>query len=270
MPVTLVNEENEGSAVVKTPQNVSEGQDIVLFEGPGARGTRATVFWGPAPEKKRVAEFSRHSVSEALCWLWEERGTPRLRCFNAGQPIVFCGHGILACAYSWWQRYGAPPQVLETDGQRHDLVLEDGHLWLCCPRHAFRETGSIPREWFGDTTPVASEAGGKNGYLVLRWPAGFDLRTLEPDFEAIARGTTRALIATAAAPPGNDCDATLRYFAPQYGNPEDSVTGSACALLAAYWPGSALTFRQCSQRGGLVKSRKRDNTVLISGSIRKA
>jgi predicted PhzF superfamily epimerase YddE/YHI9 len=122
---------------------------------------------------------------------------------------------------------------------------------------------------FDRNSSLAAVAGGESGYWVLRWPDGFDLARLRPDLRAIARSTGRAVIATAA---GGDGDARLRYFAPQYGNDEDTVTGSACVVLADFWRdrlGDTLTFVQQSPRGGSVRTRHLGDSVEIGGRIEK-
>jgi len=122
-------------------------------------------------------------------------------------------------------------------------------------------------DWFNFTPEAAAIAGDKNGYWIMRWPDGFDLKELKPNFAAICRSTNRALIATCRADPGSGHDVGLRYFAPQYGNNEDSVTGSAAVVLANYWRQPKLVLRQFSARGGLINARILDDRVAISGNL---
>ena len=93
-----------------------------------------------------------------------------------------------------------------------------------------------------------------------------DVLALRPDFAAIARLDTFALIATA---PGRDCDFVSRFFAPGAGVNEDPVTGSAHCTLVPYWAGrlgkSKLHARQVSARGGELFCELRGDRVAMSG-----
>jgi len=60
----------------------------------------------------------------------------------------------------------------------------------------------------------------------------------------------------------------VRYFAPAYGQPEDSATGSAAVVLADYWGQSRLRLEQRSARGGFLKTRLSTDSVALSGAIR--
>ncbi len=57
------------------------------------------------------------------------------------------------------------------------------------------------------------------------------IKRLCPDLPAIA-ALKAAVIVTA---PGSDCDFVSRYFAPNFGIPEDPVTGSIHCTLIPYW-----------------------------------
>ena len=240
---------------------------MLLFDGQGTLGTRADVHWGRPPADTSHLDY--WSDAEAQCWLWQDRDGAQARCYNAGRAIAFCGHGLLACAYLWSLERGEPPAFLSTGKTRFRVLQEGGKPWLIAPRPAeCRPCPSRP-SWFGEPPTAAWAVGEENGYIVLQWDAGFDLRGLTPNHEAICRDTDRAVIATSKSLPGKSFDVGLRYFAPQYGNPEDSVTGSACVVLADFWPGENLRFRQYSERGGLVKVRKGDNTVSITGAMHR-
>jgi PhzF family phenazine biosynthesis protein len=94
------------------------------------------------------------------------------------------------------------------------------------------------------------------------------VRSLAPDFRAIARLPRRGVIATARSSAAQ-FDFVSRYFAPAVGIDEDPVTGSAHCSLAPYWSArlgrSELAGYQASKRGGLVRVRDRGNRVTLSG-----
>lgn len=69
--------------------------------------------------------------------------------------------------------------------------------------------------------------------------------------------------------PSNSYDFVTRFFAPNYGIPEDPVTGSAFTRLAPYWSNrlgkTKLFAKQVSSRGGEVTCEVAEDRVLISG-----
>jgi len=68
--------------------------------------------------------------------------------------------------------------------------------------------------------------------IVAVFPNESAVTDLSPDFSNFAPLGSRGVIATA---PGNSCHFVSRYFAPEFGIPEDPVTGSAHCLTAPYW-----------------------------------
>ena len=73
-----------------------------------------------------------------------------------------------------------------------------------------------------------------------------------------------------AAAPSSQFDFIVRFFAPKFGVPEDSVTGSAYTQLTPYWSNRLnkpnLYAKQVSRRCGKLNCELTGNRVLISGS----
>ena len=165
-------------------------------------------------------------------------------------------------------------------------VIQSGEVQV--PWHVYRQLHWItlpsisvtpiqPPAWlsdlFGDATPLtAATAGGDSDYLIVQWPAGFDLGQL-PVPEALATFTRRALIATCESRYSHQlAQVESRYFAPQYGVPEDPGTGSAMRVLALYWQqrglGTQLGNYQRSTSGSLLFSEiVNANHVYVGGRI---
>lgn len=152
--------------------------------------------------------------------------------------------------------------------------VTDGQVWLGFVPLA-PEVCEIPA-WCGqyfDVEPdAAATAGAADGYLVLEWPAGFELTSLSRPRETLAQHTARSLIVTCAAEnvlTQEKESIHYRYFAPQYGVSEDAATGSAMRVLASFWQhrglGKVLTAYQCSTEGGLLFSRIEEGKVWIGG-----
>jgi predicted PhzF superfamily epimerase YddE/YHI9 len=213
---------------------VLQGPPDAAVRPPG--GLTACQSWTDSPDDKRVIA---------------------VRCYTAGgQLIQCCGHGLLAAAHVWQRRLGCSRLTLDMNGSRITSWRQDANTWL-----RFREMATEPcpvPDWIGRVFPgqprpvAAATGGGEQGYLILQWPDNFDLHPLEPDGRRLSQETARALICTAAQPLRGECAIQLRYFAPQYGVPEDEATGSAMRVLAAYWSSRfvRLTARQCSPGGG--------------------
>jgi len=95
-----------------------------------------------------------------------------------------------------------------------------------------------------------------------------DVEGLSPDFPAVSKLNTFAVIATA---PGNSCDFVSRFFAPGAGVPEDPVTGSAHCTLVPYWGTrlgkSKLHALQVSARGGELYCDHLGERVVLAGRV---
>lgn len=249
---------------------------VAVFQQPPYSGTEAIVWLGDtAFENPRIQQFCADHPAATLCVVWP-RATQTLeelccRCYRGGREIGFCGHGLLAVAWSWWQLQGSQP-LLTTASGVYRSAWREHLLWLRVPRIPTR-AATLPAaltDCFDIPPCAAALAGGERGYLILEWPSGMDLATLVPDFARLRRSGGRAIIAT-QSDRRQPWDYTLRYFAPQYGNDEDEATGSANVVLADYWSARLQRRRllalQCSRAGGVVSSRIGAASVDIGGGV---
>lgn len=203
----------------------------------------------------------------------------RIASFSAaGRRIQFCGHGALAAAFvlfdqcvvtgtlhcesqsqQWLARRNSPAA-----GAGVTLVYPRPEAVTCpIPEFAFAVIGSVPQ--------AAAIVGDAEGYLILELADYASVQQLSPDFEQLVRATRRALIVTAAAEYAGASGCVFRYFAPQYGNPEDSATGSAAVQLGAYWsPRLGVTqfiARQLSATGAWLQIGCVGNTAELGGQV---
>jgi predicted PhzF superfamily epimerase YddE/YHI9 len=254
----------------------------VVFAADGLRGNTATVVFLPGPPSARQTQALR-ATQNTTCLTWSQRDGIGVRCYYRGNSVAFCGHGLLAVANLWFLRTGVCPS-LRSRTERYSTRLDNGCLWLRAPRLRCRDS-VLPDhcgDWFepGAALPWrGAVAGGERGYRIVEWPPDTELARLRPRFDAMIARESRAIIATQAFTAARRLpwDFSLRYFAPRYGTPEDSATGSANAVLADYWNGRGLlrgrgtdaTFRarQCSEDGGVVMSRVGDSFAEIGGSF---
>jgi predicted PhzF superfamily epimerase YddE/YHI9 len=110
---------------------------------------------------------------------------------------------------------------------------------------------------------------GKSAFeYLVEADADTTLRALKPDIQRFTQVPSRGVIVTArSASP--DYDFISRFFAPNAGVPEDSVTGSAHCALAPFWSDklgtTELRAYQASPRGGVLRPRLSGDRVLIAG-----
>jgi predicted PhzF superfamily epimerase YddE/YHI9 len=191
-----------------------------------------------------------------------------LRWFTTVNEVDLCGHATLASAYvvANHLNIGAAEMGFHT---RSGLltVSRAGDLYTL----GFPE---LPPKRIDDDPAVTDALGGRPTELYdqAQMMAVFDneaaVAALTPDMPKVAALDTRGVIATA---PGDACDFVSRYFAPQNGNPEDPVTGSAHCISTPYWAKrlgkNKMSARQISARGGDLEVELRGERVLISGRV---
>jgi predicted PhzF superfamily epimerase YddE/YHI9 len=196
-----------------------------------------------------------------------------------GTRILFCGHGALCAAYAVFQEY-------ETDATRLDFSNAD-HNWQArrsAPgssdinfiysliyKHPELNACAVPdfaAEVLGVQPQAAAVVGGDAGYLIVELDDVAAVRAVQPDFAALVAAPQRALIVTAK---DTTNAAVFRYFAPQYGNPEDAATGSAAVQLAAYWlspsQSEQWTLRQLSPQGAEMQVACRNGAVDLAARV---
>jgi predicted PhzF superfamily epimerase YddE/YHI9 len=192
-----------------------------------------------------------------------------LRWFTPTVEVDLCGHATLAAAHILWET-GAVPASGSIRFHTRSGVLTASKtatgIALDFPSEAPYEAPlpDLPK-FVGD--PVFVGRNRLDWFVVLE--PGLDLRQLKPKMEEIEALGLRGLIVTAAAAAISPFDFTSRFFAPQSGVPEDSVTGSAHCCLGPYWADkldtSCVTGYQVSARGGVVKVTVAGERVVLEG-----
>ena len=191
-----------------------------------------------------------------------------IRWFTPAHEVDLCGHATLASAYVVFTHV-LPGTDRVSFGSRSGplrVFAADGRLTLDFP--ALPAKPVAPPAGIGEAlgaTPVATlEASA----LLTVFDTERDVRALRPDSPRVAAIHHHGVIATA---PGDEVDFVSRFFAPNYGLPEDPVTGSTHCTLAPYWAQrlgkTALRARQVSARGGELWCELSGDRVLISGHV---
>ncbi len=190
-----------------------------------------------------------------------------LRWFTPGVEIRLCGHASLAAGYVLLGRDGGDRVTFRT---RKAGVLEVRRL-----RDAFELALPViptsPSDW-----PEAAALIGTRPQEVWRNPDGYSVflfeneaqvRALAPDVRGLAGFVDDQFICTAL---GDATDVVSRVFVPGAGVDEDSVTGSAHAVLTPFWTArlgrDSFTAHQASARGGDLTCRLEGEQAWLGGN----
>jgi len=197
------------------------------------------------PPERMQALAAWLNLSETVFFLPPEAGADyRIRIFTPVMELPFAGHPSVGAAWAAMQLGLVTPR-------NGALVQQCGAgllpVQLSGPRHDLRASVRSPRAQRRDLAPPplpAALAQIATGPAEL-WNNGPDwwlvevrdeaaLRALKPDFAAIAALPGNGKLAAYAPCDGaNGYQVAVRGFAPGVGVPEDPVTGSANALVAA-------------------------------------
>lgn len=219
-----------------------------------------------------------------------EHGDWDLRWFTPTVEAQLCGHATLASAFVLWQtRALSGSELAKFHTLSGLLTCTRNGAWIemdfpakpavecAAPAKLAAGLGATPR-WVGQAN---------DNYLV-EIASDDELRSLKPDFSALASFASHGVIVTAAtekvgsaqpteqqkvggAQPtaSRDFDYISRYFAPAFGVPEDPATGSAQCTLGPYWAQKLgktnLSAYQASTRGGTFKLRMQGERIIIAG-----
>lgn len=207
-----------------------------------------------------------NNLSETAFFVKRDR-IYELRWFTPTLEIDLCGHATLATAFVIFTILGSDEEVLRFETKSGLLTVGKAGDRLVLD---FPSRPAAPC----DIPDGLIEAIGKQPKEILRsrdymmvYETEDEIRAIEPDFAAILKINTHAVIVTA---PGRDSDFVSRFFAPEVGVFEDPVTGSAHCTLIPYWAeklGKTEMFaRQVSARGGELYCELVGDRVKIGGN----
>lgn len=191
-----------------------------------------------------------------------------LRWFTPTVEIRLCGHATLASGHVLLGR--EPEREAVRFRTRKAGVLEvrrlgDGY------EVALPAIPTAPRAWREAVAALGAEPvevwRSPDRYNVFLYADERVVRGLSPDFHALAALGDDAFIVTA---PGRHSDVVSRVFVPGAGVDEDSVTGSAHAVLTPFWSEKLgrdrFTAFQASARGGHLTCRLAGDRAWLGGN----
>ena len=219
----------------------------------------------PLPDEL-MQTITRENNLPATAFVLDRGASFDLRWFSPTLELEVCGHATLASGHVLFEHVGRREEALTFQTRAGELKIAraDGRLVLDFP---VRPVTSC------EAPPLLVDSLGAEPREVLKgadYLAVFErpeqIIALRPKLDGLAQLPVRGIIVTA---PGDDCDFVSRFFAPQRGIPEDSVTGSAHCTLVPYWAArlgrKQLHARQVSQRGGELFCEDRGDRVGIGG-----
>ena len=189
-----------------------------------------------------------------------------IRWFTPSKEVNLCGHATLASAYVLFE-------LLDYDRDSIVFHSKSGAL------HIKRENDLISMDFPSEPpisckTPSAIiEAFGIEPVEVLKsvdyivvFENETDIRAIKPNYEALKKLDLRGVCITTT---DTKYDFVSRFFAPNYGVDEDSVTGSAYTQLMPYWTKrlgkDKLFSKQVSMRGGELMCEHKGERIMIAG-----
>lgn len=222
--------------------------------------------------------FSREIAPSILVLIKisHSKNIAQLRFYHLGHEVKNCGSGTLAAA-AFIER--SQPNFLGqlcSNAGSFNIKKRGDFLGLSIPLQKERWPNRVERNFWVKALGAAPEKltfwGREKEYLIAEFSTPEIVKTLNPDFAALAKTLRASLIVTAKCEARAKEHYVMRYFAPQYGNPEDSATGSANFLLVQYWwprlQQPWLICRQASKAGGYFIGRLVGVNVELYGLTR--
>lgn len=218
---------------------------------------------------------AENNLSETAFVVPDETGEADfgLRWFTPKAEVELCGHATLATAWVLFFERGH-------GGDRVTFTTKSGVLSVTRGAEGllmmdFPQTRSMPAPHPEELTralggPALEFQRAKNEMRLAVLGSAKQVRDLQPDLGAVLALGGHGLLVTA---PGDgtdgDVDFVSRFFSPQWGIPEDPVTGAAHTVLAPYWAKrlgkDVLKARQVSRRSGDLGCEIVGDRVKISG-----
>ena len=191
-----------------------------------------------------------------------------LRWFTPEVEIRLCGHATLASGHVLLGRDGGERVTFRT---RKAGVLEVRRMPQGGYELALPAIPTAPGEWSEAVAGLGAKPleiwRSPDRYSLFVFAGEAEVRALRPDVKALAALGDDQFICTA---PGDRTDVVSRVFVPGAGVDEDSVTGSAHAVLTPFWAArlarDGFTAHQASARGGDLACRLDGEQAWLGGS----
>ncbi|UFU00097.1 PhzF family phenazine biosynthesis protein [Radiobacillus kanasensis] len=228
----------------------------------------AIVILDKEKEEKWMQQFAKELNQPITTYVMKRKDFFQLRWFTPTKEIDLCGHGTLGASHILWSEGYCDRQFpIEYDTASGKLMAEatvEG-IKLSFPVIESSSIELIPRMEKILGIPIKEMAWAKDRYIVE--VADEDLvHQVKPNYESMKKLDGSVIVTTSVS---EKYDMVSRYFAPQIGVNEDSVTGSAHCALALYWSKkwNKKEFKayQASERSGELQLSLKEDSVEIIG-----
>ncbi|ODT00702.1 MAG: PhzF family phenazine biosynthesis protein [Erythrobacter sp. SCN 62-14] len=208
------------------------------------------------PDEVLVAIAAENLFAETAFVVRDKTGAAdwELRWCTPTYEIALCGHATLASGHVLMNRDGGERVTFRTRQSGLLEVVRQGDAYqLALPAIATApDSAANQAEAIGLLGAAPLEiARSELGYNIYLYENEAAVRALAPDIRGLEKLGTDQFIVTAC---GDATDIVSRVFVPGGGVDEDSVTGSAHAVLAPFWAArlgrGEFTAHQASARGG--------------------
>lgn len=252
---------------------------VDVFSSEPLRGNPvAVVHDADGVTDEQMAAFARWTnLSETTFLLTptDPAADYRLRIFTPGDELPFAGHPTLGSAHAWLEAGGVPAardRVVQECGAGLVTIRRGAGLAFQAP--PLMRSGAVSEEDLdaiavalrldrADLVDTAWIDNGPGWVGVLLRDADTVLG-LRPDWAAFG-DLKIGVVGRYAA--GGPADVEVRAFCPQYGVPEDPVTGSLNAGLGQWLAGSTLPTAYVASQGTVLQRAGRVQVSLVDGEV---
>ena len=222
------------------------------------------------PEDERLQAIGQeNNFAETAFLVRDESGAAdwELRWFTPTVEIRLCGHATLACGHVLLSREPVLPSVRFRTRKAGILeVRRAGHGYELALPSIATQRGAYPEAVAALGLAPLEVWRNADAYSLFLYENEEQVRSITPDFRALAALGIDSFTVTA---PGRETDVVSRVFVPGAGVDEDSVTGSAHAVLTPFWVRrlgrASFTAYQASARGGELACRLEGDWVWLGG-----
>ena len=251
---------------------------VDVFSSEPLRGNPVAVVHGAdGVSDEEMAAFARWTnLSETTFLLapTDPRADYRLRIFTPGDELPFAGHPTLGSAHAWLEAGGVPAgdDVVQECGAGLVTIRRGTTLAFQAP--PLMRSGAVSET---DLDAVVTALGvSRSDVLDSQWidngpgwvgvllPDADAVLELRPDWSRFGDLKIGVVGAHAA---GGDADVEVRAFCPQYGVPEDPVTGSLNAGIGQWLAGTTLPSSYVAAQGTVLQRAGRVHVSLVDGDV---
>ncbi len=192
-----------------------------------------------------------------------------IRWFSPLTEIDFCGHATLASAYVLFNELGVDNSIefmTREVGNLTVILNAQNEIEMTFPNQKPEVVSIIPKALLDGLSKTPIEVlKNRQAYFAV-FTGEQDVQDVTYESEQLKRLAPYDVVITAQS---DHYDFVSRYFWPANGGDEDPVTGSIHSGLAPYWADklgkSDLVAYQASKRGGVLKCRVLEKSIVISG-----